>query len=98
MARAAIDAGADIVNDVSGGAFDPDMLPTVADLHVPFVIMHMRGTPETMQSMTQYHDVVMEVASSLQEQSRRAEMAGENDKIILLMLIEFSMLCACDTK
>eukprot|EP00814_Leptocylindrus_danicus_P010613 CAMPEP_0116011260 /NCGR_PEP_ID=MMETSP0321-20121206/4467_1 /TAXON_ID=163516 /ORGANISM="Leptocylindrus danicus var. danicus, Strain B650" /LENGTH=411 /DNA_ID=CAMNT_0003480469 /DNA_START=435 /DNA_END=1670 /DNA_ORIENTATION=- len=76
VARAAIEAGADIVNDVSGGTFDPDMLSTVADLHVPFVIMHMRGTPETMQSMTQYDDVILEVASSLQEQSKRAEMAG----------------------
>jgi len=50
VARAAIEAGADIVNDVSGGSFDPNMLSTVADLGVPIILMHMRGTPETMQS------------------------------------------------
>ena len=76
VAKAAIEAGADIVNDVSGGTHDPEMLATVAALQVPMVLMHMRGTPKTMQSMTEYGDVVSEVASSLLERSQEAERAG----------------------
>jgi dihydropteroate synthase len=76
VARLAVGAGADIVNDVSGGMFDPSMLATVAELGVPMVLMHMRGTPETMQSMTEYDDVVTNVASSLKERSQAAESAG----------------------
>ena len=74
---AAIEAGADIVNDVSGGTHDPEMLATVAALQVPMILMHMRGTPKTMQSMTEYGDVVSEVASALLlERSQEAERAG----------------------
>ena len=76
VAKAAIEAGADIVNDVSGGTHDPEMLSTVAALQVPMVLMHMRGNPKTMQSMTEYGDVVAEVVSSLLERSRDAERAG----------------------
>ena len=63
VAQAAILAGADIVNDVSGGCHDPDMLKTVAQLGVPFILMHMRGTPQTMQTMTNYEQQTT-VASS----------------------------------
>ena len=77
VAKAAVEAGADIVNDVSGGTHDPEMLATVAALQVvPMVLMHMRGTPKTMQSMTEYGDIVSEVASSLLERSQEAERAG----------------------
>lgn len=76
VARAAVDAGADIVNDVSGGAFDPCMLTTVAELGVPMVLMHMRGTPETMLSMTNYDNTVEDVAAALTATSRTAEKAG----------------------
>jgi dihydropteroate synthase len=76
VARAAIAAGADIVNDVTGGTYDPDMLATVAELGVPIVLMHMRGTPKTMQSMTDYNNVVGEVAESLRERSLAAEEVG----------------------
>lgn len=77
VARAAVDAGADMVNDVSGGSFDPDMLSTVAALGVPVVLMHMRGTPETMQNMTEYaDDVVTGVADALTERSVAAQSAG----------------------
>lgn len=76
VARAAIQAGADIVNDVSGGTTDPDMFTTVADLGVPMIIMHMRGTPKTMQSMTDYIDVVKEVGESLARLSKAARKAG----------------------
>jgi hypothetical protein len=67
VAAAAVEAGATMVNDVSGGAIDPGMLRQVAALGVPFVLMHMRGTPATMQSPenTTYADVVEDVAAEL---------------------------------
>lgn len=61
VARAAVDAGAVLVNDVSAGALDDRLLPTVAELGVGYVLMHMRGTPRTMQRDTSYGDVVAEV-------------------------------------
>jgi hypothetical protein len=61
VARAAVGAGADIVNDVSGGRFDPDMLKAVADMGVPVVLMHSRGTPQTMAGLAQYDSVLGEV-------------------------------------
>jgi dihydropteroate synthase len=76
VAKAAVKAGADIVNDVSGGSFDPDMLSTVAQLGVPIVLMHMRGTPESMQNMTTYDDVVEDVVNGLLDRSNEAEKAG----------------------
>ena len=76
VARAAVGAGADIVNDVSGGTFDGNMLSTVAELGVPMILMHMRGTPATMQSMTEYDNVVVDVVASLMERSRAAKAAG----------------------
>ena len=59
-AARAVEAGADIVNDISGGQLDPDMLATVASLHVPYILMHMRGTPATMQlpENTRYNDII----------------------------------------
>jgi dihydropteroate synthase/2-amino-4-hydroxy-6-hydroxymethyldihydropteridine diphosphokinase len=76
VARAAIQAGADIVNDVSGGSFDPRMLETIADLAVPSILMHMRGIPETMMSLTQYDDVVKDVTDSMAECSAAAAKIG----------------------
>ena len=83
VARAAIEAGADIVNDVSGGTHDPEMLSCVASLGVPMIIMHMRGNPKTMQSLTNYGDdcdggggVVSGVARELMQRSAAAEAAG----------------------
>jgi dihydropteroate synthase len=76
VAREAIKAGADIVNDVSGGSFDPLMMKTVASLNVPYIIMHMRGTPETMQNLTKYDNVVRDVSEDLVKQSMKAEEAG----------------------
>jgi dihydropteroate synthase len=76
VAKAAIEAGADMVNDVSGGTFDPEMLGVMAQLGVPVVLMHMRGTPETMQSMLKYDDVVFDVAAALQQRSEAAEKSG----------------------
>jgi dihydropteroate synthase len=78
VAKAAVEAGADIVNDVSGGAFDETMLPSVGALGVSMILMHMRGTPETMQSMTSYEDVVTEVGTALKRQS---DVAAEQHSI-----------------
>ena len=60
-ARAAVEAGADIVNDISGGQFDPEMYHVVSDLQVPYIIMHTRGTPDNMQQQTDYDDIVDEL-------------------------------------
>ncbi|MBD2450749.1 dihydropteroate synthase [Nostoc sp. FACHB-152] len=84
VAKAAIEAGADIVNDISGGTFDPDMLPTVASLDVPIVLMHIKGTPQTMQQMTNYQDLLGEISNFLTKQITVAINAGvEHQKIIL---------------
>jgi dihydropteroate synthase len=76
VARAAIESGADFVNDVSGGMADPEMLAVVAALGCPIVLMHMRGTPNTMQQMTDYGDVVQEVCDRLGELVNQAVAAG----------------------
>src|SRR6184192_2030486 len=62
VARAAIHAGASIVNDVTGGRGDEGMLPLLAETKSALIIMHMQGTPQTMQNRPQYEDVVSEVA------------------------------------
>lgn len=77
VAAATIAAGADIVNDVSAGQMDPDMLPTIANLGCTVVLMHMRGTPDTMASLTSYPDgVINGVATELLERVSAAEKAG----------------------
>ena len=86
VAAKAVAAGANIVNDVSGGTLDPNMHETVADAGVSYVLMHMRGTPETMQSASNvaYGDVCRDVAQSLQASCDRAVRAGiESWRIIL---------------
>jgi dihydropteroate synthase len=76
VARSAIEAGADIVNDVSGGQLDSKMFATVAQLNVPYVMMHMRGTPTTMQQMSDYDDVVLEIIDYFEIQIERAMKFG----------------------
>jgi dihydropteroate synthase len=76
VAEAAIAAGADIVNDISGATFDPAMLSTVAKWGIPIILMHLRGTPKTMQQMTDYQDVVLEVRNWLQERVNVAIATG----------------------
>lgn len=75
-AKAAITAGATIVNDVSGGLADPEMLKTVAELDVPYIAMHWRGQSKDMNSKAVYTDVVAEVISELQERITAALDAG----------------------
>ncbi len=84
VAKAALDAGAAIVNDVSAGLFDPAMLPLMADRRVPVVLMHMRGTPKTMDDLVGYGDVVADVRSELLERVTAAKHAGVEESNILL--------------
>lgn len=76
VARAALEAGAAIVNDVTGGRADPMMLPLAAESGVAFIIMHMQGTPRTMQAAPHYDDVVSEVADFFRQQYARALECG----------------------
>ena len=61
VARAAVHSGASLINDISGGHLDQNMLSTVAELKVPYIGMHMKGTPQTMKSLTAYDDLLMEM-------------------------------------
>ncbi len=76
VARAALDAGAGIVNDVSGGTHDPALLPLVAQRQAGLVLMHMLGEPATMQRAPVYGDVVAEVLAHLESRRAAAEAAG----------------------
>lgn len=84
VARAAVEAGADLVNDISGATFDPDMLPTVAQLSVPIVLMHMRGTPQTMQKLTDYQDLSGEIYQFLESRIRAANASGIDKSQIIV--------------
>ncbi len=84
VAKAAVGAGAQMVNDVSGGLSDPQMLATVANLGVPIVLMHWRGPSRTMQENIHYDNVLTDVCSELQTQAKAAQSAGiERGNIIL---------------
>jgi len=72
VARAAIRAGASIVNDVTGGRGDEEMMPLIAETKSAFIIMHMQGTPQTMQISPQYTNVVLEVSDFFRQQYARA--------------------------
>ena len=83
-AEAAVKAGASIVNDVSGGLADPEMLATVAGLQVPYIAMHWRGQSKDMNSKAVYGDVVTEVIAELNERIDAALDAGiHRDKLII---------------
>jgi dihydropteroate synthase len=72
VARSCVEAGACMVNDISGGLLDPKMLATVGDLGVPFIMMHMRGTPQTMSQKTSYKDITHEVIKQLSQRLAEA--------------------------
>lgn len=82
VARAAVDAGAGMVNDIGAGLLDRSMLSTVATLSVPYIAMHMQGTPSTMQVSPHYTDVLAEVTRFLSERIGAAHAAGIADVII----------------
>ncbi len=83
-ARAAIAAGAQIINDVSGGLADPEMLTTAAELETPYIAMHWRGQSKEMNSMATYRNVISEVIAELQGRIAAALNAGiSHDKLII---------------
>ena len=82
VAKRCVESGASIVNDVSGGTMDKDMLTTVAALQVPYVAMHMKGTPKTMQQLASYENVTREVLDYFIAKKNECRIAGINDVII----------------
>ena len=83
VAKAALNAGADWINDVSGGTRDPAMLPLMAEVGCPVVLMHSRGNSRTMDDLTDYDDVVLDVLQGLRARSEAAVAAGvDADRII----------------
>lgn len=84
VAHAALEAGAQIVNDVSGGQADPEMLGVVADSGARYILQHRRGTPATMNSLAVYDDVVAEVRAELAEGLQAALAAGIPREAVIL--------------
>jgi len=82
VAKEAINSGADIVNDISAGFLDDMMLKTVAELSVPYVAMHMKGTPQSMKSMAHYNDLVIEVVNYFSEVLAKCNHLGLKDVLI----------------
>ena len=84
VAKVAVAAGADIINDISGATFDSEMLSTVAKLEVPIVLMHLRGTPQTMQKLTDYRDLIEEIGKFLESRIAAAVAAGIDKSQIII--------------
>jgi len=82
IAKKSVQAGASIVNDISSGEMDREMLPTVANLQVPYVMMHMKGTPQTMQQLSNYENVTREVLDFFIRKKHECKTAGITDVII----------------
>ena len=82
VAEKAIEAGAAIINDISAGSLDREMMSTVAKLQVPYIMMHMKGTPNTMQSLTQYEDILKEMLFYFAQKIKQARSLGINDLIV----------------
>lgn len=82
VARAAVEAGAQIVNDISAGLMDEKMFQTVSDLKVSYILMHMKGTPKTMQQNPVYEDIVVEVFDFLNQRVQEARTYGINELML----------------
>jgi len=82
VAKQCIAKGAALVNDISAGHLDDNMLETVANLKVPYIMMHMRGTPETMQQLTNYNDILKDILFYFSERIPKARALGIKDIII----------------
>ncbi len=79
VAQAAVNAGATLINDIGGGRLDPDMFATVAALQVPYILMHSKGTPQTMQDNPQYDDLIGEMIRYFSEKIGQLHRLGVND-------------------
>lgn len=82
VAKVAVENGVDIVNDISGGTLDPDMLSVVGKLHVPYICMHMRGTPNTMSQLTGYENIEKDLLSFFFQKLVECKKSGIKDVII----------------
>ncbi|MCC5936020.1 MAG: dihydropteroate synthase [Lunatimonas sp.] len=82
VAKEAVSAGADLVNDISGGQLDEEMIPTVGYLGVPYICMHMRGNPHTMQRLTEYEHLEREVMDYFSNKLAECKKAGIKDVIL----------------
>lgn len=82
IAREVIDKGAALINDISGGNLDSNMLTTVAELGVPYILMHMRGTPQNMSGQNSYSSLVNDIISELQAKIHQLYSLGHKDIII----------------
>ncbi|MCW5922191.1 MAG: dihydropteroate synthase [Saprospiraceae bacterium] len=82
VAQAAVAAGASIVNDISGGQFDEQMFETVARLEVPYILMHIQGTPATMQQAPHYDNVTLEVLDYFIQKIARLRAVGVKDIVL----------------
>jgi dihydropteroate synthase len=82
VAKEAVDAGASVVNDISGGTMDELMIPVAASLHVPYILMHIKGTPQTMQQSAHYENVTKEVLDFFIQKTGELHNAGIHDIII----------------
>ncbi|WP_281228803.1 dihydropteroate synthase [Flavobacterium aquiphilum] len=82
VAKVCIENGAAIINDISAGKLDDKMLETVAKFQVPYIMMHMKGTPQTMQEFTQYEDIIKEMLFYFSERIAVARAHGINDLIV----------------
>lgn len=82
VAKACIEAGTSIINDISAGMLDEKMLQTVGELKVPYIMMHMRGTPQTMVKLTDYDDIIKEMLLYFSQRIAAARAAGIKDIII----------------
>ncbi len=82
VAEKAIEAGAAMINDISAGNLDEGMMETIAKLQVPYIMMHMRGTPKTMQSLTQYDDIMKAIMLYFAQKISQARSLGINDLIL----------------
>ena len=82
VAKASVENGVAMVNDIAAGLLDEKMLETVAELKVPYIMMHMRGNPQTMQSLTDYKDIVKEMIFYFSERIQKARSFGISDIVI----------------
>jgi dihydropteroate synthase len=82
VAKKAFEVGAQIINDISGGDLDQKMFGLVASLKIPFVMMHMKGTPQTMAQLSTYENLLLEIILSLQTKIQKLEAAGVKDIIV----------------
>ena len=82
VAAEAIESGAAIINDISAGNLDKKMMPVIAKYQVPYIMMHMRGTPKTMKQLTNYKDLVSDITYYFSEKIKEARALGINDLIL----------------